>query len=102
MLLLHGPVGSSKSTIARLLKKGLERYSARDDGAATLYAGLGQWPNPNVVHDCPMHEEPLHLIPDRFRKEVADELNSTHAEPAYQVTSTGNFALTVAMSTRID
>ena len=27
VLLLHGPVGSSKSTIARLLKKGLERYS---------------------------------------------------------------------------
>ncbi len=33
VLLLHGPVGSSKSTIARLLKKGLERYSASDDGA---------------------------------------------------------------------
>ena len=33
VLLLHGPVGSSKSTIARLLKKGLERYSATDDGA---------------------------------------------------------------------
>ena len=33
VLLLHGPVGSSKSTIARLLKKGLERYSARDEGA---------------------------------------------------------------------
>ena len=29
VLLLHGPVGSSKSTIARLLKKGLERYSAQ-------------------------------------------------------------------------
>src|SRR5262245_38312968 len=27
ILLLHGPVGSSKSTIARLLKKGLESYS---------------------------------------------------------------------------
>src|SRR5262249_53467197 len=27
ILLLHGPVGSSKSTIARLLKKGLEAYS---------------------------------------------------------------------------
>src|SRR5436309_4862408 len=33
VLLLHGPVGSSKSTIARLLKKGLERYSATDNGA---------------------------------------------------------------------
>ena len=27
VILLHGPVGSSKSTIARLLKKGLEAYS---------------------------------------------------------------------------
>ena len=33
MLLLHGPVGSCKSTIARLLKKGLERYSRTDEGA---------------------------------------------------------------------
>src|SRR5262249_35558303 len=27
VLLLHGPVGSSKSTIVRVLKKGMERYS---------------------------------------------------------------------------
>ena len=33
VLLLHGPVGSSKSTIARLLKQGLERYSRTEDGA---------------------------------------------------------------------
>src|SRR5262249_54567531 len=32
VLLLHGPVGSSKSTIARLLKKGLEQYSKTDEG----------------------------------------------------------------------
>src|SRR3954463_11188428 len=33
VLLLHGPVGSAKSTIARLLKKGTERYSRTDEGA---------------------------------------------------------------------
>ena len=33
ILLLHGPVGSSKSTIARLLKKGLEVYSNQQEGA---------------------------------------------------------------------
>src|SRR5262245_34429063 len=27
VILLHGPVGSSKSTIARLIKKGIEHYS---------------------------------------------------------------------------
>ena len=67
VLLLHGPVGSSKSTIARLLKKGLERYSGRDDGA--LYT-VG-WVNGDAVQWCPMHEEPLHLIPERFREDVA-------------------------------
>ena len=33
VILLHGPVGSSKSTIARLLKKGLEHYSRTTEGA---------------------------------------------------------------------
>src|SRR4029079_17697572 len=33
VILLHGPVGSSKSTIARLLKKGFEDYSRTADGA---------------------------------------------------------------------
>ena len=33
VLLLHGPVGSSKSTIVRLIKKGLEAYSRTPEGA---------------------------------------------------------------------
>ncbi len=33
VLLLHGPVGSSKSTICDILKKGLEYYSRTDEGA---------------------------------------------------------------------
>src|SRR5215510_556963 len=32
VLLLHGPVGSSKSTIARMLKKGMEQYSRTKTG----------------------------------------------------------------------
>ncbi|MEM9658097.1 MAG: hypothetical protein AAF961_07030 [Planctomycetota bacterium] len=62
VLLLHGPVGSSKSTIVRLLKQGLQRYSSTDDGA--LYTlGWVDEENPDEVHWCPMNEEPLHLIP---------------------------------------
>ena len=38
ILLLHGPVGSSKSTIARLLKKGLESYSKTEPGKLFSYA----------------------------------------------------------------
>ena len=73
MLLLHGPVGSSKSTIARLLKKGLERYSKTDEGALFTYGwreeGLD---GTDTFADCPMHEEPLHLIPAEHRAGVLD------------------------------
>ena len=37
MILLHGPVGSSKSTIARLLKRGIEEYSRTPEGALYTY-----------------------------------------------------------------
>jgi serine protein kinase len=72
VLLLHGPVGSSKSTVARLLKRGLEIYSRRDEGALYTFA----WQGPEGAgEDCPMHEEPLHLIPREFRPQVEAELN---------------------------
>src|SRR5882762_1709070 len=38
VLLLHGPVGSAKSTIVRLLKKGLERYSRSPEGGMYTFA----------------------------------------------------------------
>ena len=38
ILLLHGPVGSAKSTIVRLLKKGLESYSRKDEGALYTFS----------------------------------------------------------------
>ncbi|MBC7784673.1 MAG: serine protein kinase [Burkholderiales bacterium] len=80
ILLLHGPVGSSKSTIARLLKKGLEWYSRTDDGKLYTFS----WRIPHRVGtddaehylDCPMHEDPLLLIPLSARDEVLTEINS--------------------------
>jgi serine protein kinase len=77
ILLLHGPVGSSKSTIARLLKKGLEHYSTLDEGA--LYTFTWQLENERGEVErfpCPMHEEPLKLIPKRMRKEVLAQINA--------------------------
>jgi serine protein kinase len=87
VLLLHGPVGSSKSTIARLVKRGLERYSAREEGA--LYS-LG-WMDEVVgeVRWCPMHEEPLHLIPERFRADVREKLNANVGDHGYRVKIVG-------------
>ncbi|HEY5311026.1 MAG TPA: serine protein kinase [Pirellulales bacterium] len=84
VLLLHGPVGSSKSTIARLIKKGLERYSGHDDGA--LYTlGWADLKDASIVQWCPMHEEPLHLIPRRFRDDVAVKLNVDRPADDYPV-----------------
>jgi serine protein kinase len=37
VILLHGPVGSSKSTIARLVKRGIEEYSRTPEGAMYTY-----------------------------------------------------------------
>jgi serine protein kinase len=61
ILLLMGPVGGGKSTIVYLIKRGLEAYSRTHEGA--LYA----------IRDCPMHEEPMHLIPNDLRADVEKE-----------------------------
>ena len=82
VLLLHGPVGSSKSTIARLLKKGLERYTATDAGAVYTL-GWVDLENSSQVHWCPMHEEPLHLVPERFRRDVLEHLNGARGPDDY-------------------
>jgi serine protein kinase len=86
VLLLHGPVGSSKSTIARLLKKGLEHYSHTEDGA--LYALRWVVENGQVV-DCPMHEEPLHLIPIEYRARLEAEINRD-VEPEHRLEIEGD------------
>ena len=84
VLLLHGPVGSSKSTIVRLLKQGLQKYSATDAGA--LYTlGWVDDNNPEEVHWCPMNEEPLHLLPERFREDAAANLNASRGENDFKV-----------------
>ncbi len=91
VLLLHGPVGSSKSTIARLLKKGLERYTATDQGALYTLGWVDEQHPDDMeqVHWCPMHEEPLHLISNNFRKDVEAQLNEGRGEDDRQVRITG-------------
>ena len=73
VLLLHGPVGSSKSTIVRVLKKGLETYSASAEGV--LYTFEWQDENGDWVPN-PMHEEPLYLVPEKAREDLLDHLSS--------------------------
>src|SRR6478609_10075304 len=55
LLLLLGPPSGGKSTMAILLKRGLEEYSRTDVGA--MYG----------IKGSPMHESPLNLIPASMR-----------------------------------
>jgi serine protein kinase len=55
LLLLLGPPSGGKSTLAILLKRGIEEYSRTDEGA--LYA----------VKGSPLRESPLNLIPVSLR-----------------------------------
>lgn len=61
ILLLMGPVSGGKSTIVTMLKRGLEEFSRTDEGA--VYA----------IKGCPMHEDPLHLIPHHLREDFYNE-----------------------------
>lgn len=59
VLLLLGPPGGGKSMFLSLLKQGLADYSRTQEGA--IY----------TIKDCPIHEEPLHLITrESDRKEI--------------------------------
>jgi serine protein kinase len=75
VLLLHGPVGTAKSTIVRLLKKGLEAYSRTHEGRLYTFYWIG---DDGQRMDCPMHEEPMHLIPEEFRPPILAEIRDGH------------------------
>ncbi|HMR63996.1 MAG TPA: serine protein kinase, partial [Anaerolineae bacterium] len=108
VLLLHGPVGSAKSTIVRRLKKGLERYSRTEAGALYTfdwYLGElnkdGTFPalTPNLKEPkdglesdwlpSPMNEEPLLLIPLEARERFIEEFNARRS-PAEQIRIRGD------------
>jgi serine protein kinase len=61
ILLLMGPVSGGKSTLVTILKRGLEQYSHTERGAIFAIKG------------CPMHEDPLHLIPHHLRDDFYQE-----------------------------
>jgi len=58
ILMLVGPVASAKSTISSLIKRGLEN----DD--TPKYA----------IKGCPLHEEPLHAVPQSNREYWGEKL----------------------------
>jgi serine protein kinase len=79
IILLHGPVGSAKSTIARALKRGVEAYSRTPDGALYTYywhlpGALAELAGGAETFHSPMHDEPLRLIPPAWRAEAVARL----------------------------
>ncbi len=87
VILLHGPVGSAKSTIARMLKKGVEWYAHTDEGA--MYTFKFRIENESLCREIlngqkefasPMNEEPLKLVPLEHRKKLCEEINRGRKE----------------------
>lgn len=85
VLLLHGPVGSSKSTICRAIKRGMERYSRTDSGAWFSY----RWINlPTGVDgifvksedESPMNEDPILFLPENVRAQFLAKANERWQE----------------------
>jgi len=94
VILLHGPVGSAKSTIARLLKKGLEAYSATPEGALYTFKWVNLLDTGLVssaegdTFDSPMHDEPLRLIPLAWRSRAIAQLGLS--QPHFKVAVEGD------------
>ncbi len=82
IILLHGPVATAKSTIGRLLRRGLEEYSKTDEGRLYTF----EWDishfddEPLDIVPCPIFEEPLRLIPEVERRQLLISLNQIFKE----------------------
>lgn len=77
IILMHGPVATSKSTIGRLIRNGIEEYSRTDEGRLYTF----EWDvsafedEPLAIVPCPIHEDPLKLVPLNERTEIVNTLN---------------------------
>lgn len=98
IFVLHGPVGTAKTSIIDMLCRGMEAYSVTEEGAAFSfawrfgkdfhaadggslgfgfqggqpdYAGLR---GPVAVLPSQLHEHPLYLIPRKARRELLEKL----------------------------
>lgn len=99
VILLHGPVGSAKSTICRMLKKGLESYSRSAEGALYTFewinlkshVGLVSTDDKNDSYPSPMNEEPLLLLPENVRNTVIEDINKGQ-EPGFRLKVEGELS----------
>jgi serine protein kinase len=85
VLLLHGPVGSAKSTSARILKKGMEKDSLENPIYTFKWAHPGndsrfETEQGVILEDkrCMMNEDPLRLVDPRIQAEVIKRINESN------------------------
>lgn len=98
VILLHGPVGSAKSTICRMLKKGVELYSRTEQGQMYTFEWVDEkgelgtlFGKDSRTFASPMNEEPLLLIPEEMRAAVLDDLNRGQ-EGSYRIAIDGELS----------
>lgn len=86
VMLLHGPVGSAKSTICSSIKRGMEEYSQTDEGIWYTYKWVDlPFEGSDAIYtedECmsPMNENPLKLMPSIMRDQFLKDVNEAHLE----------------------
>lgn len=95
VLLFKGPVGSAKSSITKLLKNGMERYSREhEDGKLySFYWKVGESDKKDEIRNIfglvneyettfssPMNEQPLKLLPFKIFKKFLKDLDPSNNE----------------------
>jgi serine protein kinase len=82
LLLLHGPVGSAKSTIVRIIKAGLENYSRTNPLYSFRWVDAdGVFKQEKLVEmGCQIREDPLKLILPEERARILDAINEANAK----------------------
>ena len=92
ILLFHGPVGSSKSTIVTALKQGLEKYSLTEEGALYSLSWRIEEDGEEKIIPCSMNEEPLKLLPEHARDDILRYLNSKTEDDDYLLKLDGHIS----------
>lgn len=103
LLLLEGPVGSAKSTVARLIKRGLEEESLKNPLYTLRWVGLGEdFGGDSSIsvngiklydHSCQLHEEPLRLLDPRLQDSILGQINQENKGRGlmkYEIELSGN------------
>lgn len=96
-LLLHGPVGSSKSTICRAIKEGLQRYSRTPQGAWYTFDWVNLPPEIYNQDTCrsAMLENPVKLLPKEILEPFLADANAKLLESSEGNTDHKQYSLRV-------